>query len=156
MSYKSVADHLEIYEQKAGALYLSATATIAGYEPGHPHIHQTLVKLGAHMAALSKHTKASYLCGRMLVEKGEGLDITPTIANQVARRVMGRGLDKSTLLYFFGEHGRTAAHKSTVRPEDLTGLEALFKADLEKLISGMAKARKAVKKRYPVQSKATA
>ena len=75
------------------------------------------------------------------VERLNGLDITPTLAENLCTKLLGRGVDVRIALEKFATEGRTAANKSKVGPEILDQLEATLEPMVQALVMAMTEIR---------------
>jgi hypothetical protein len=140
------------YKDQAEQVYRHYLQVGKGFEAGSPQIYAMFLEFGAEMAALSKKTKRTLIEHCLIQAKIDGLDITKIVANNVAKRVINRGLDKQHLALFFSTPGRDAGDRSSVSADDLTGIESCLKVEIEKLTNEMLKTRRSLKKRYPIKS----
>lgn len=136
------------YALRAGELYEILYRMHDQYDEGSAALHDAIKSTGANIAALSKAAKRHLVISYLYGAKQSGLDITPTVANASAERVMNRGIDKYYLNQYFGTMGRTAAEKSAVTAEDLAQTEAFLKRDLDILEQHMASTRRALRSRF--------
>ncbi|MNG28409.1 hypothetical protein D3C84_1136620 [compost metagenome] len=86
--------------------------------------------------------------------KATGLDVTPTVAQHVAERILGRGVDKLSTLSSFATPGRTAAHKSQVSSADLVEIESQIQSELVSIADAMIETKEHHKQIYKAESKA--
>ena len=87
-------------------------------------------RCGALCSAAIKRASRDHLIALLLEHKGKGLDITPTVAQHVCDRVLGRGVDTRKTLEAFATPGRTAADKSTLGAADLVEIEQALGAQV--------------------------
>ena len=87
-------------------------------------------RCGALCSAAIKRASRDHLIALLLAHKGKGLDITPTVAQRVCDRVLGRGVDTRKTLEAFATPGRTAADKSTLGAADLVEIEQALGAQV--------------------------
>ena len=104
---------------------------------------------GALITALNKATKREYVCDLIRYDMGK-LDVTPTAAMQLIKRVLGHGVSNKFLLEKFGDSERTAANKSEIFDKDLSDYEKKIKAEMKKLSEQMKLIYKQV--RFEVQN----
>ncbi|WP_134019326.1 hypothetical protein [Modicisalibacter xianhensis] len=90
-------------------------------------------RLGAAVGAASKRATREAIFTALELARGNGLDITPTVALHVAERVMGRGVSMRAATARFGTPGRTAADKSATSAVDLVELEQQIRNELKTL-----------------------
>lgn len=90
-------------------------------------------RCGAYCSAATKRASRGLVLGLLLEQRKKGLDITPTVAQHVCDRILGRGVDNKKTLEAFATPGRTAADKSTLMAEDLANIEQKIQADLQAL-----------------------
>ncbi|CCE25786.1 hypothetical protein [Methylotuvimicrobium alcaliphilum] len=99
-------------------------------------------------AAASKRYKQTVLFYWLeRVEVDDGVDLTPTLALNLVKGWMGRGIDRLTLNKWFAVTGRTAANKSRDhhrKDELIEKYKEQVDRDIKKAISDMGKVRKAV------------
>lgn len=109
---------------------------------------------GAECSAASKRLMRAVVLDALEKAKTTGLDITPTVAQHVAERLLGRGVDKRSTLDTFATPGRTAANKSPVGAADLVDIEAAIKAELERFAAAMAEIKDSHAQIYKAEVKA--
>lgn len=109
---------------------------------------------GAACSAASKRVMRGVVLDALEKAKASGLDVTPTVAQHVAERLLGRGVDKRSTLGSFATPGRTAAHKSTVGAADLVDVETAIKAELDGFAAAMAELKAHHAELYKAESKA--
>ena len=90
-------------------------------------------RCGAYCSAAMKRISRDFVLGLLLEQRKKGLDITPTVAQHVCDRNLGRGVDKSKTLEAFATPGRTAADKSTLTADGLVNVEQQIQVDLQAL-----------------------
>ncbi|MDQ1817284.1 hypothetical protein RBA41_28660 [Massilia sp. CCM 9210] len=104
-------------------------------------INRAIARCAAAVSAAVKREKRWLVLRTLQRAKDHGLDITPTVVQNTARRFLGRGLDQKAVATLFATPGRTAANHSPVRAADLVQFERelvgrmqvlLFEMDLEK------------------------
>lgn len=123
-------------------------------------------QLGAYAAAQSKVAKRHFVLEMLRKANNEGmsnvgfaiaaqlptnplkpvthipqLDITPTLANNCAKQLLGRGFDRLILNAMFGTPGRTAADKTKTQVEHLSTLMAVCRQGLQDLDFSVAEIR---------------
>lgn len=81
-------------------------------------------RCGAAVAAAVKREKRRRVIDALIQARTAGLDITSAVAQGVAQRLLGRGLDSRATAAVFATPGRTAACKSHVTADDLATWEA--------------------------------
>jgi hypothetical protein len=88
-------------------------------------------RCGALCSAAIKRASRDHLVALLLIEhKRKDLDITPTVAQHVCDRVLGRGVDNRKTLEAFATAGRTAADKSTLGASDLVEIEEALRVQV--------------------------
>jgi hypothetical protein len=99
-------------------------------------------------AAASKRYKQTILFYWLeRVETDDAVDLTPTLALNLVKGWMGRGIDRKILNKWFVVTGRTAANKSTDhhrKDEMIEKYKEQVDRDIKKAISDMRKVRRAV------------
>lgn len=85
---------------------------------------------GALITALNKSAKREYVC-ELIRDDMNRLDVTPTAAMQLIKRVLGRGVSNKYLLEKFGNSERTAANKSEIFDKDLSEYEKKIKSEMK-------------------------
>jgi hypothetical protein len=144
--------YIESYKQAATGYYETANRVVSGLEKGSPQAHKAVTELGSRMGALSKSTKRRLICDKLISANHErGMDITPTVARNASKRLLGRGLDELYLNKAFGTPGRTAENKSTVTAADLEQLEASIRRDLDCMVEKMADFRRKLKQVFQMK-----
>ena len=96
-------------------------------------VKRAVGRCGAHCGAASKCAKRGLVIGMLQEHHKKGLDITPTVAQHVCDRILGRGVDNRKTLEAFATPGRTAAEKTDLTHTDLVQIENRIKAELEAL-----------------------
>lgn len=96
-------------------------------------VKRIAARCGAHCSAAIKRTHRGLVVGLLLEQKNKGLDVTPTVAQHVCDRILGRGVDTRSTLETFATPGRTAADKSALTAADLVAIEARIGAELQAL-----------------------
>ena len=109
---------------------------------------------GAACSAAGKRVMRAVVLDALGKAKASGLDITPTVAQHVAERLLGRGVDKLSTLGSFATPGRTAAHKSAIRAADLVDVEAQIQSELASVALAMVELKAHHAKLYKAESKA--
>lgn len=109
---------------------------------------------GAACSAASKRLMRAVVLDGLEKAKTTGLDITPTVAQHVAERILGRGVDKLSTLEVFATPGRTAANKSQVSAADLVEIENQIKSELDSIADAMVEIKAEHAEIYKVESKA--
>jgi len=94
-------------------------------------IRRAIGRCGAAVGAAVKVAKRALIVDALASAKSGGMDITPTIANNISSRLLDRKVDTRALAQMFGTPGRTAADKSTVRPEHTAELEQQLNVAIE-------------------------
>ncbi|HHH9714937.1 hypothetical protein IYR97_22925 (plasmid) [Pseudomonas fulva] len=111
-------------------------------------LRQIAGRCGAQVSAAHKRCKRELVFAALKAARDSGLDITPTVAEHLCTRLIGRGVALRAALESFGTHGRTAATKSTVGQTDLAGLEAELVPQVQSLIDEMTVIRERYKDEY--------
>lgn len=101
-------------------------------------------KCGAKVAAAHKRCKRGLVFSALSTAVEGGMDITPTVAENVFGRLIGRGVDFRAALSSFGTPGRTATNKSSVRAAHLAEFESSLLPEIDALILDM----KVIRERY--------
>lgn len=168
--YKASIRH--VFAEKIRLFRMFDTNRLSETEYGY-RIHQ----LGAYAAAKSKEAKRHFVLG-VLTEAREsglrhlkqaignnlpalnheitavGLDITPTLANNFAKEVLGRGFDRAVLSTAFGTPGRTAANKTNVTTADMDDLKKVCHKGLTALETRVSELRAHYRVLYEMRKKA--
>ncbi len=105
-------------------------------------------RCGAQVAAAHKRCKRDLMFAALNKAVAEGVDITPTVAEHMCGRLIGRGVDYRSAMKAFGTPGRTAAVKSPVTAEDLASFEAGMRVEVHSLIVEMTTIRERHKDAY--------
>lgn len=140
---------LQIYEEEIEAAYaelLEAFMNHLTFGIGDPR--SMAGRCGARVAAAHKRCKRGLVFSELVTARDAGLDITPTVAEHVFERLIGRGVDFRKALTFFGTPGRTAANKSGVVREDTANIEAKLYPQVSALIYEMSVIRERCKEEY--------
>ncbi|MGE8051301.1 hypothetical protein ACQKPT_23750 [Pseudomonas monteilii] len=140
---------LQIYEEEIEAAYaelLDAFMDLLTLGVGDPR--SMAGRCGARVAAAHKRCKRGLVFSELVIARDAGLDITPTVAEHVCERLIGRGVDFRKALTFFGTPGRTAAQKSGVVREDMASIEAQLAPQVSLLIYEMSVIRERHKEEY--------
>lgn len=144
--------YIDLYKQAATGYYETANRTVSGLEKGSPQAHKAVTELGSRVAALSKSTKRRLICDKLISAKRDfAMDITPAVARNASKRLLGRGLEGPYLNKLFGTPGRTAEDKSTVTAGDLEQLESSIRRDLDRMIEKMADVRRKLKQEFQMK-----
>lgn len=102
----------------------------------------------AMLAAASKRYKQTVLFYWLeTVEVNDAVDLTPTLALNLVKGWMGRGLDRSVLNKWFMVTGRTAANKSADhdrKDELIEKYKERVERDIKKAVRDMKKIRKSI------------
>ena len=96
-------------------------------------------RCGAAVGAAVKRAKRKEIVSVMHAAKTEGLDVTPSVAQNTAKRLLGRGLDAREIARIFATPGRTAEHKTEVTPADLVEYDDQVAASLNELQTALDK-----------------
>ena len=148
---------LETYESEIEAAYVELLESFLAYlERGAGDLSVMAGRCGARVGAAHKRCKRGLVFAALATALAEGLDITPTVAENLCARLIGRGVDLRAALQTFGTPGRTAATKSSVRQADLAGFEAALAPEIHSLISAMKVIRERHRDGYAEKAKAAA
>ncbi|MNC04128.1 hypothetical protein D3C75_515590 [compost metagenome] len=109
---------------------------------------------GAACSAATKRVMRAVVLDALEKAKASGLDITPTVAQHVAERLLGRGVDKLSTLGSFATPGRTAADKSKVSAADLVEIEGQIQGELASFAAAMVELKAHHAELYRAESKA--
>lgn len=138
MNFPDSEHLLKIYEAEIAAAYVELLQSFTDYlEHGMGDPRSMAGRCGAQIGAAHKRCKRGFVFEALEAARREGIDITPTVAENLCIRLIGRGVDFRAALEAFGIPGRTAANKSKVRPDDLVSFEALLKPQVESLMLAM-------------------
>jgi hypothetical protein len=69
-------------------------------------------RCGALVGAAAKTAQRTVIINELVLSKKNGIDITPAVANNVCKSLLGRSCSKKVLAEHFSQPGRTAAEKS--------------------------------------------
>lgn len=138
-------NHVAIYDVSVGAAYADLLDEVKNLKSiGYgPDMFRKLLavasgKCGAACSAATKHLIRSVAVEHLITAKEAGLDITPTVAQNMFKRLLGRGVDCREMLFCFATPGRTAANKSTVTADDMATIENHIHASLKSTFEKMA------------------
>ncbi|MGC6373678.1 hypothetical protein [Pseudomonas sp. S2.OTC.A_B10] len=146
---------LETYESEIETAYAELLASFLLYlENGAGEPATMAGRCGAQVAAAHKRCKRGLVFAALATALAEGLDITPTVAEHLCARLIGRGVDFRAALEAFATPGRTAATKSSVRQADLADFEAALAPQIQGLISAMKVIRERHREEYREKVKA--
>jgi len=98
-------------------------------------------RLAQSIGAASKRALRRYVCDALIVAKKQDLDVTPSIAQHVCHKIVGRGVKREFLNDTFGTKGRTAADKSTLTEAELREYVQALQAKLDALKAEMKEIR---------------
>ena len=116
-------DLLQLYENDVRSAYADRLDGYRRYlENREGSLRQMASHCGAELGAAHKRCKRDLVFSFLQVERLNGLDITPTLAENLCAKLLGRGVDVRIALEKFATEGRTAANKSKVGPEILDGV----------------------------------
>lgn len=129
---------LHTYETEVAAAYAELLERfLLNRTQGAEFLRSIAGRCGAQVAAAHKRCKRGLVFAALTAARNGGLDITPTVAEHLCTRLIGRGVDLRAALVTFGTPGRTAATKSTVHQEDLATFEAELAPQVQSLIDEM-------------------
>lgn len=98
-------------------------------------LHTAAARCGAAIGAAVKREKSYLLMNALLqAQQTEDLDITPAVAQGMAKEILDRGLSKKMTAKLFSTPGRTAAKKTNVTQDDLKELVDNLKTQLGELM----------------------
>ncbi|SEL90220.1 hypothetical protein SAMN05216262_13118 [Colwellia chukchiensis] len=92
---------------------------------------QIVGRCGALVGAAGKTAQRTVIINELVLAKNDGVDITPAVANNVCKSLLGRGCSKKVLAEHFSQKNRTAADKS------LCFSDKKQKERLEKVTTGL-------------------
>jgi len=130
---------LLLYENDVRPAYADRLEGYRGNREG--SLRAMASQCGAELGAAHKRCKRDLVFAYLLAERMNGLDITPTLAENLCAKLIGRGVDVRIALEKFATPGRTAANKSKVGPETLDELEAVLEPIVEDLVMAMTEIR---------------
>lgn len=110
-------------------------------------IKQVVGRLGARVGAAVKVAKRTLVVDALEKEKQAGFDITPTHANNITCRLLGRKFDTRALKVFVTP-GRTAASKSCISEEDTEALEKELSQDMSELLKTIEAVKEKARDRW--------
>ncbi|QKZ07845.1 hypothetical protein [Pseudomonas eucalypticola] len=110
-------------------------------------------RCGAQCSAAHKRCKRGLVFAALASAQAEGLDITPTVAEHLCSRLLGRGVDFRAALSSFGTPGRTAANKSATGAADLATLETALSPEIFSLLVAMDGIRDRYRGQYDERAK---
>ena len=135
-------DLLQLYENDIKSAYADRLDGYRRYlENREGSLRQMASHCGAELGAAHKRCKRDLVFSFLQVERLNGLDITPTLAENLCAKLLGRGVDVRIALEKFATQGRTAANKSKVGPEILDQLEATLEPMVQALVMAMTEIR---------------
>ncbi|MBD8828999.1 hypothetical protein [Pseudomonas sp. CFBP 13602] len=157
MQISDRASLISAYETEIETAYAELLESFLAYlERGLGDPKAMAGRCGAQVAAAHKRCKRGLLFSALMAAQGIGMDITPTVAEHLCSRLIGRGVDVRAALKAFGTPGRTAADKSTVSPSDLGDLEKQLGPQIQALISDMTAIRERYREAYAEKAKEAA
>ncbi|MFY1070588.1 hypothetical protein [Pseudomonas juntendi] len=129
---------LQRYEDDVKSAYADRLDGYRRYLENHQGSLRVLAsRCGAELGAAHKRCKRDFVFSHLLIERMHGLDITPTLAENLCANLIGRGVDIRIALLQFATPGRTAADKSKVEPKVLDDLVAALEPMVESLVVAM-------------------
>ena len=148
---------LESYEVEIETAYVELLKSFLDYlDSGEGDPRTMAGRCGARVAAAHKRCKRGLVFAALATAQADGLDITPTVAEHLFTRLIGRGVDLRAALKAFGTPGRTASAKSKVGPADLVEFEAALAPLVHALILEMKTIRERFRDAYAEQAKEAA
>ncbi|WP_409280222.1 hypothetical protein [Pseudomonas sp. KCJK8751] len=134
---------LQLYESDVRSAYADRLDGYKRYlETREGSLRAMASHCGAELGAAHKRCKRDLVFSCLLAERlNTGLDITPTLAENLCAKLIGRGVDLRIALEMFGTPGRTAANKSKVTQETLDELEAALEPMVQSLVLAMQEIR---------------
>ncbi|MCX2694977.1 hypothetical protein OO256_28725 [Pseudomonas sp. DCB_CB] len=149
MQFPDSASLLKSYDADVAAAYAELLQSfIDHHENGVGDLRSMAGRCGAQVAAAHKRCKRGLVFAALSTARADGADITPTVAERICDRLLGRGVDFRFALEAFATPGRTAANKSPVRAGDLVELEAELNHDIHSLIFAMSLIRERHRENY--------
>ena len=148
---------LQSYEIEVEAAYAELLQRFLFNRDGGVEVLRSIAgKCGARLAAAHKRCKRELMFSVLTAARTSGLDITPTVAEHLCTRLIGRGVDFRAALVTFGTPGRTAATKSKVAMDDLAQFEAELIPQVRELIEEMKVIRERHRDEYKDRAKEAA
>lgn len=145
---------LDTYDSEIEAAYVDLLESFLAYlEHGVGDPKSMAGRCGAQIGAAHKRCKRGLVFAALTTAQAAGLDITPTVAEHLCARLIGRGVDLRAALQAFGTPGRTAAEKSKVGPADLADFEGQLTPQIHSLTSDMKAIRERYRDAYAKQAK---
>lgn len=145
---------LERYEVEIERAYVELLKSFLEYLDSGAGDPRTMAgRCGAAVAAAHKRCKRGLVFAALVTAQADGLDITPTVAEHLCARLIGRGVDLRAALKTFGTPGRTAAAKSKIGRADLVEFEAALAPQVHALILDMKAIRERFRDEYAEQAK---
>ena len=133
---------LQRYEDDVKSAYANRLEAYRCYLENHQGSLRVIAsRCGAELGAAHKRCKRDLVFSQLLIERINGLDITPTLAENLCTSLLGRGVDVRIALSQFATPGRTAANKSKVEPKALDELAAALEPMVESLVMEMKEIR---------------
>lgn len=111
-------------------------------------IFRFIGECGAAVGAAGKREKRRLLLIDLVKAHAKGVDITPAVANNSARRLLKRGVSRQLLAKLFATPGRTPDNKSEVGAENLAAIEAKLTIKLDEATAKMNEARAAASEKW--------
>lgn len=138
-------DLLRVYESDVKSAYADRLEGYRRYlEKQEGSLLAQASHCGAELGAAHKRCKRDLVFAYLVAARESGVDITPTLAENVCAALIGRGVDVRRALEIFATPGRTAADKSKVPPEVLDKLVA----ELGPMVEGLVLAMTQIRVRY--------
>ncbi|WP_420170740.1 hypothetical protein ACN99C_26660 (plasmid) [Pseudomonas alloputida] len=129
-------------------------AFVSHVETGEGDPRSMAGRCGAQVGAAHKRCKRGLVFAGLDAMRSEGMDITPTVAENLCTALIGRGVDVRVALDAFATPGRTAANKSKVGGADLEQLVAWLGPKVRSLILEMTIIRERYRDEYAERAKA--
>ncbi|HFF5988748.1 TPA: hypothetical protein ACGCG4_004451 [Enterobacter hormaechei] len=148
---------LAAYEAEISAAYVELLQSfVFRLDSGVGELRSMAGRCGARCSATHKRCKRGLLFATLELAQSEGLDITPTVAEHLCERLLGRGVDFRAALAAFGTPGRTAAAKSETSADDLAAFEAAVAPQIGVLVVEMNTIRERYREEYDDRAKEAA
>ena len=153
-----IREHLlQVYEQEIEQAYAELLQSFTDYlKEGIGDLRSMAGRCGARVGAAHKRCKRGMVFAALSGAREDGVDITPTVAENLFARLIGRGVDLRAALDEFATPGRTAANKSKVVATDLADFEAGLRPEVHSLISEMKVIRERHRDDYGERAKEAA
>ncbi|WP_434526587.1 hypothetical protein [Photorhabdus asymbiotica] len=102
-------------------------------------VYQVTGRLGASIGAAVKRAKRALVFEQLLNAKKSGIDVTPSVVKNIAKKIYGRSFENGEINRVFGTKFRTAANKTTVTRTELAEFENSIEKQIAELISALNK-----------------